>query len=205
MGLFVPSRNIVKIDVPDSFYHVYTRGISKQTIFHDDADYLYLLSLFERYLSKDIDNARTDATYQKLYDSIEVLAYCLMPNHFHLLVYQIDKSGMSRLMHNIMTSYSRYFNTKYKRSGPLFESRYKASRIEADKYLLHISRYIHLNPDCWIEYPYSSLRAYLYDDVPCWMNKNRVSELYESTDKYYKFLEDYNDRSEVDSRIASSI
>ena len=92
-----------------------------------------------------------------------------------------------------MTSYSRYFNHKYGRSGPLFESRYKASQILSDEYLLHISRYIHLNPDKWIDYPNSSLRAYLYDDVPSWLNKIRIAELYGSAVKYLEYLEDYQE------------
>lgn len=187
----MPSRNVIKINVPDSYYHVYTRGISKQHIFLEEADYRYFLTLFERYLSKDNPSSKPLVTYQKLDDSVEVLAHCLMPNHFHLLLYQINEDGMARLMHSIMTSYSRYFNSKYSRSGPLFESRYKASRILSDEYLLHISRYIHLNPDEWVDYPYSSLRAYLYNDVPCWINKNRIAELYGSSVQYLVFLEDY--------------
>lgn len=193
----MPSRNVIKVNVPDSFYHVYTRGANKQSIFLDEADYLFFLGLFERYLSLKDSSNQTTVGYQKLDESIEVLSYCLMPNHFHCLIYQIDEDGMARLMHSIMTSYSRYFNKKYGRSGPLFESRYKASRIASDEYLLHISRYIHLNPDEWIDYPYSSLRAYLYDDVPCWLKKTRIAELYGSAVKYLTFLEDHQKKSEV--------
>jgi putative transposase len=187
-GNCMPSRNVIKINVSDSYYHAYTRGASKQQIFLDDADYNFFLSLFERYLSKE---KHLNVTYQKLNDSVEVLAYCLMPNHFHLLLYQIDKVGMSKLMHGIMTSYSRYFNNKYGRSGPLFESRYKASRISSEAYLLHISRYIHLNPSDWMDYPYSSLRTYFYNDMPDWMNKKHIAQIYGSAVEYHKFLEDY--------------
>ena len=148
----MPSRNVIKINVPESYYHVYARGANKHRIFQDESDYLFFLSLFERYLAKEKSNKQTIEHYQKLFDSVEVLAYCLMPNHFHLLLYQIEEGGMLKLMHGIMTSYSRYFNSKYGRSGPLFESCYKASRISSDEYLLHISRYIHLNPDEWIDY-----------------------------------------------------
>lgn len=189
----MPSRNIVKVNVPGSYYHVYARGISKQHIYLDEVDYRFFLSLFERYLSKEDPSEQKPSKYQKLDDSVEVLAYCLMPNHFHLLLYQINEDGMSRLMHSVMTSYSRYFNHKYGRSGPLFESRYKASQILSDEYLLHISRYIHLNPDEWIDYPNSSLRAYFYDDVPSWLNKTRIAELYGSAVKYLEFLEDYQE------------
>ena len=192
----MPSRNVIKINVPESYYHVYTRGVNKQQIFLDESDYLFFLSLFKRYLSKDSTSDQSEGTYQKFNDSIEVLAYCLMPNHFHLLLFQIEKGGMSKLMHGIMTSYSRYFNVKYKRSGPLFESRYKGSRISSDEYLLHISRYIHLNPGEWIDYPHSSIRAYLYNDIPDWMNKKHIAQLYGSAVKYHEFLEDYQDKAD---------
>jgi putative transposase len=192
----MPSRNVIKINVPESYYHVYARGSNKNRIFQDESDYMFFLSLFERYLAKEKSDKRPIDEYQKLFDLVEVLAYCLMPNHFHLLLYQIEEGGMAKLMHGIMTSYSRYFNNKYGRSGPLFESRYKASRISSDEYLLHISRYIHLNPDEWIDYPHSSIRAYLYNDIPEWMNKNHISDLYGSAVKYREFLEDYQDKDE---------
>lgn len=194
----MPSRNVIKVCVPDSYYHVYSRGASKQTIFIDEADYSYYLSLLERYLSQTASDDQNDGR-QKLYDSVEVLAYCLMPNHFHLLLYQIDEDGMSKLMHGVATSYSRYFNKKYERSGSLFESRYKASRIDAEDYLLHISRYIHRNPDDWVDYPHSSLRAYFYNDAPDWLNTARIIELYGSAVKYSEFLEDY---TKHDDKIA---
>jgi putative transposase len=150
-----------------------------------------------RYLANEKPDPQQIDHYTKLYDSIELLAYCLMPNHFHLLLYQIEESGMTKLMHGIMTSYSRYFNNKYGRTGPLFESRYKASRVSSDEYLLHISRYIHRNPDAWMDYPYSSIRAYLYNDLPEWLNKIHISDLYGSAIKYHEFLEDYKDKDEI--------
>lgn len=187
----MPSRSVVKINETNSYYHTYTRGISKQRIFQDESDYMFFLSLFERYLSNDNLIEDSNLCYQKLSKVVEILAYCLMPNHFHLLLYQIDEDGMSRLMHGVMTSYSRYYNKKYDRSGPLFESRYEAAVISSDSYLLHISRYIHLNPDEWIDYPHSSVRAYLYDDAQSWLKKSRISELYSSAVKYKEFLDDY--------------
>ena len=109
----MPSRNVIKINVPESYYHVYGRGSNKHHIFADESDYKYFLSLLRRYLSKEKLDPQSIDNYQKLYDSIEVLAYCLMPNHFHFLLYQIEKGSMAKLMHGIMTSYSRYFNHKY--------------------------------------------------------------------------------------------
>lgn len=194
----MPSRNVVKINLSEYYYHVYTRGIGKQNIFFDEADYLFFLSLFERYLSTEDLCEQVLDKHQKINNSVELLAYCLMPNHFHLLLHQIGEDGVSKLMHGIMANYSRYFNQKYGRSGPLFDSKYEALPILSDDYLLHISRYIHLNHDKWLDYPYSSIRAYLYDDVPSWLNKLHIAKLSSSAVKYLEFLEDYQeDQSKI--------
>jgi len=195
---YMPSRNVVKVNVPNSYYHAYSRGINKQHIFLDEVDYRYFLSLFERYLAPINQPNQTDIVYKNFVGTVDLLVYCLMKNHFHLLLYQADMDGMSKLMRSVMISYSHYFNKRYKRSGPLFESCYKASLIDSDDYLLHISRYIHCNPDEWSDFPYSSLRAYLYDDVPQWLNKTRISGLYGSSVQYFKFLNDnQKDRDEI--------
>ena len=152
--MFMPSRNVLKIDIADSYYHVYARGASRQEIFLESADYYMFLSLFRRYLSAEDVKDSAGMSYAKLYDDIQLLSYCLMPNHFHLLLYQVNEGAMQRLMRGVMTAYSRYFNKKYDRSRGLFETRYKASRISSDTYLMHITRYIHLNPKEWREYPY---------------------------------------------------
>lgn len=99
---------------------------------------------------------------------------------------------MSSLMSAIMTSYSRYFNAKYMLTGPLFESRYKASRISSDPYLMHISRYIHSNPDDWIVYPHSSIHAY-YMGAPEWLEPKRVINLFGSLPVYADFFNDHVD------------
>lgn len=102
---------------------------------------------------------------------------------------------MSKLMRGVMTSYSMYFNRKYKSSGALFESRYKASRISNDSYLMHISRYILLNPKDWMAYPYSSIHSY-YLGPPQWLDPQPVIELFGSLPKYADFLNDYADYKE---------
>jgi hypothetical protein len=102
-------------------------------------------------------------------------------------------------MRSMMTSYSRYFNFKYKRSGALFESRYKASRIENDAYLQHISRYIHLNPRYWKRYPYSSYPWYVSkpDAQPEWLNVHTIVALFASRQAYAEFVADYEDQKEM--------
>jgi putative transposase len=185
----MPSRNVIKIDVPDSYYHVYARGHGRQKIFRDEQDFAKFMDLFERYLSESGDK------YSSVGEGVSLLCYCLMGNHFHLLLYQTGQGAMSKLMRGIMTSYSMYFNRKYNLSGALFESRYKASRISSDPYLLHISRYIHLNPANWLAYPYSSIHSY-YLNAPDWLHPDRIIELFGSRAKYADFLNDYADYKE---------
>lgn len=194
----MPSRNVSKEQVADSFYHVYARGSNKQKIFLEASDYKYFLSLFERYLSRQQQIGKDGTPYPHFYRKIELLAYCLMSNHFHLLVFQTDVPSLEKIMRSIMTSYSRYFNLKYKRSGPLFESRYKAVRIERDSYLQHISRYIHLNPRFWENYRYSSLRYYRDGREPVWLNTDRIINIFnDDRVAYTKFVADYEEMHDL--------
>ena len=189
----MPSRNIVKLLASESFYHVYARGASKQTIFLDDSDFQYFLGLFARYLSVNVTLGKTGIPYPNFSKRIHLLAYCLMGNHFHLLIWQEDKTAMPNFMRSVMTSYSRYFNLKYKRSGALFESRYKASLIDQGNYLEHISRYIHLNPRYWRRYRYSSL-PYYFMERPEWLMPNKIESIFETRAEYLQFLKDYTEQ-----------
>ena len=193
----MPSRNVVKVDVSESFYHVYARGSNRQQIFLDEDDYSYFMQLFARYLSAKPCTSKTGVKYLHYCGQIELLAFCLMSNHFHLLVYQHEKSAMSKLMKSVMTSYGRYFNLKYKRSGSLYESTYKASRITSDSYLQHISRYIHLNPRYWRRYPYSSLPHYLNSIQPEWLHIGKIMGLFSDPVDYKLFLEDYENQKQI--------
>ncbi|NCQ54241.1 hypothetical protein GW791_02255, partial [Candidatus Saccharibacteria bacterium] len=189
----MPSRNVVKIDIPNTFYHVYARGHNKGLIFRDDEDYRVFLNLLKRYLDIIIINNSSGRPYANLYGQIELNCYCLMPNHFHLLLYQINEHAMTQLMRFIMTGYSRYFNKKYELSGALFETTYKASIISINKYLIHISRYIHINPKDWRTYKYSSLTYYLAKTPPEWLQTKRIIELFSSPNEYELFIADYED------------
>lgn len=187
----MPSRNILKTDSADSYYHVYTRGNGRQLIFKDDSDYATMLNLFKRYLSDKqvFDNHKVP--YSHLKNKVQLLCYCLMPNHIHLLIFQKEEKSMRNLMQAILTSYSRYFNKKYKRRGPLFESRYKASKISNQQYLLHIARYIILNPDNWRDYIYSSLPYNLETTKAEWFSPEPVMNLFNNKKDFMVFLEDY--------------
>lgn len=193
----MPSRNIIRHDAPDSFYHLYARGGSKQPIFLEDADYRYFLRLFERYLSAAPAQSKAGTQYPHYTGQLELVAFCLMRNHFHLLVYQKEVGVVAQFMKSLMVSYCRYFNLKYKRSGSLFESRYKAARVSNDRYLLHISRYIHLNPRSWRRYPYSSIAYYRKGGEPDWLSTGRVLLLHTTRSEYIAFVEDYEEHKET--------
>jgi hypothetical protein len=100
-------------------------------------------------------------------------------------------------MRSLLTSYSMYFNKKYKRSGPLFESRYKASLISDGAYLEHITRYIHLNPRDWADYDYSSLPYYLQRISDNWIHPDRIMEQFASPQEYFEFMQDYVQHKEM--------
>ncbi len=158
----MPAKNVVKEYVEGGVYHVYNRGVEKRDIFIDDNDYKTFLYFLKTYLSNpEILKESTSQKSQKgstlfktlfnpsranFYDEVELLAYCLMPNHYHLLVRQKNKDSMLKFMKCLATNYSMYFNKRHERVGSLFQGVYKAVLVKSDEYLLHISRYIHLNP-----------------------------------------------------------
>ena len=140
-----------------SFYHVYNRGNRKQQIFLGYKDY-------ERFLNKTLE-------YKKKFN-VNIVAFCLMSNHFHFLIQQLSPNTISKFFSDLCNSYSRYFNTKYETVGGLYQGRFKAKRIDKDEYLIHVSRYIHLNPvglfgpsenlvSNLLAYRWSSLQYYL--------------------------------------------
>lgn len=124
-----------------------------------------------------------------------------MTNHFHLLIHQKDSEDLQQFMRSIMTSYSRYFNQKYKKSGPMFESRYKAVRIDQQSYLEHITRYIHLNPRRWENYYNSSLGYYKNGNEPEWLNNKDILDLFSSREEYTAFVEDYEEMRNMLSEL----
>jgi putative transposase len=198
----MPAKNIVKTFIPGNYYHVYNRGVAKLPIFLDQADKRYFLKLLDRHLNPDNKSLdQNNQPYKKFHDDIELLCYCLMKNHFHLLIHLGGGvTAISEFMRCIGTSYTMYFNLKYRRVGPLFQGVYKASCISDDSYLLHITRYIHLNPRRYKTYKYSSLIAYLGCKPAPWLKPQRMLDLFEGDD-YLTFLEDYEDHKAMLSEI----
>jgi len=186
----MPSRNTVKEYDTNAFYHVYNRGAGEQKIFLDSADKRKFMDLFRRHLLDEEDGK----DYKK-YD-VELLAYCLMGNHFHLLLWQGDDvEAISSLMRSVSTAYSMYFNRRYKRQGHVFQSIFRASRISDEAYLIHITRYIHLNPERYQTYYWSSLKNYLAERYDELIHPERILNM--SPQQYTVFLEEYRDRRKL--------
>jgi len=193
----MPSRNILKADVPNSYYHIYFRGNDRAKIFRDAKDFEKMLQLFARYLSlAEVKNA-AGVSYPNYYHKLELSAFCLMPNQAHLLVHQRQQGAMTAFMRSLLTGYSMYFNKRYKRRGPLFESRYRASLISDDSYLEHVARYIHLQPKQWRDYEYSSLPYYLQQITDEWIVPRHTSSTLRSAEEYVLFMADSKQHKEM--------
>lgn len=217
----MPSRNTIRRFTENGIYHVYNRGVEKRDIFIDEQDYAVFLHLLKYYLSPLNPNnihpllqfqefsIRKPQPLKNLEKEVELIAFCLMPNHFHLLVKQITKDGITKLMRKVSTTYAMYFNKRYKRVGYLFQGKYKAALVETDSYLLHLSRYIHLNPidlhgsdPC--SYPYSSYKYYLGKKHAGWVKPKIILDYFDKSrllpflghyPSYREFVEGYPEDS----------
>lgn len=202
---FMPGRNLEKIYVEDSYYHVYGRGHNKTVVFRDKDDYVVFLYLFKRYLSNKPVQDKKGRDYPWLQKEIDLLAFCLMPNHFHFLIYQRTPDAMTKLFKSVITTYGMYFNKKYQLLGPVFQSRFKASMIDRDNYLMHISRYIHLNPKDYKTWAFSSLPFYLGRQKAEWLKTDNILGLFNGRTDYKKFVEDYEDYKKMLDEIKSEL
>lgn len=132
------------------YYHLYNRGNSKQKIFLDKKDYnhflklLYICNSENNFVLRDIIGESFD--YVRDGTLVDIGAYCLMPNHFHILIKEKEEGGTTKFMQKFSTAYVMYVNTKHKRTGSLFEGKFKSRHLNTDKYLKYIFSYIHLNP-----------------------------------------------------------
>jgi len=193
-------------------YHIYNKSIAGFIIFNNGHEYQRILaavryytiskhsSCLARFLELNEESAchinalLTDYLSEKP-KLVDIVAYCLMPTHIHLILKQLAENGISRFMNNVFNSYTRYFNAKHKRKGPLWEGRFKSKFIETDEQLLHLSRYIHLNPvtafltDKPESWEYSSYREYLcFEKVLRICSFNEIIKI--SPVDYKKFIED---------------
>jgi len=148
--------------VAGEIYHIFTRSIADFKILNKAGDFERMKHLIMYYLVKnDIKfsnfiglkivrkegfNNALELFSKGKEGLVQIISYCLMPTHIHLALKQLAKSGIHKYMKDILNSYTRYFNIKHKRKGPLWESRFKSVLVDSDEQLLHLTRYIHLNP-----------------------------------------------------------
>lgn len=199
----------------DHYYHVYNRGVDKRDVFLDKEDHYRFISYLiicndtkcitntTKRLASIIEHANTRA---KL---VDIVSYCLMPNHFHLLIKQRSANGIANFLKKLGGGYTLYFNKKYERSGVLFQGKTKNVLVETDAQLLHLSRYIHLNPkdinnidsETDIEnYPWSSLKYFTQDkSTPILSNTEIVLMQLGSKVEYKKFAFDANQDENQDT------
>jgi putative transposase len=136
----------------NEYYHIYNRGNSKQNIFHDKEDYmrfiglLYVCNQKENFKSDNLNKNQGLLDVETINPLVAIGAYCLMPNHFHILITQQKDGGISKFMQKLTTAYVMYYNKKYKRTGGLFEGKFKSEHSSNDRYLKYLLSYIHLNP-----------------------------------------------------------
>lgn len=206
----MPSKNVLKLYYENGFYHVYNRGVEKREIFLDEQDYAVFLSYLKFYLSPPPPQKIKFDLEPKVYpsrelknfnDQIELMCYCLMPNHFHFLIRQNERTSMTKFIRSLSTRYSMYFNRKYERVGSLFQGRYKAVSVESEQQLLYLSHYIHRNPTptsrsvLEVEnYRYSSLRNYLEKINQVWVKTDLISSYFSKSNPnltYRAFVFDY--------------
>lgn len=170
---------------PNEYYHVFARGVNREKIFIDNADrirFIFLLIYFQSpiriyntswytqsFIKKNCFRLSDDKVEKIIKNrNIEILAFTLMPNHFHLIIRNLEDHILSVYMHRILTAYSKYFNAKYKKRGHVFDGPFGAIHIKNNNQLLHLSAYIHKNPKTLKEwggnydgYPWSSYQDYL--------------------------------------------
>jgi putative transposase len=207
----MPSRNIIKTYVNDSYYHIYNRGVEKRIIFQDDQDYKVFLSYLQFYLTDPLRGETPKSFPSQLLHNhvkeIKLLAYCLMPNHFHLFVKQNDRHAIDHFMRSLATRYGMYFNKRYKRVGSLFQGPYKAAYIDNEMQYLYLSKYIHRNPidilkyqdsSKLVEYPYSSYRNYLGIIHQNWVHPQEVAVYFSKENHHTPYKEFVEDNQIVD-------
>jgi REP element-mobilizing transposase RayT len=140
----MPVRNAIKSYVEQGIYHVYNRGLNKQLIFLDNRDYTRFKAIAGKLLYAQ--TTLRPGRAKNFSEEITILNYCLMPNHFHVLVQQRYSDSMTRFMRSLTNQYVHYFNFRHQRTGSLFSGRYKARLISNDEDLVNVRRYIIENP-----------------------------------------------------------
>ncbi len=204
--LNMPAQNLFRADETGTYCHVYNRGIEDKILFNDEQDYEVFLGYLRDYLSVPADTEATKKVFsingrtfrgtphqpKNYFNQVVIVSYCIMPNHFHLLVYQITKGSLEKFIRSLCTRYSMYFNKKYQRTGPLFQGPYKSVQIKDEASLLYLTRYFHISG-------HSSYREFLGARATSWVKPNVVLSFFDraktdflkGTGSYKDFVEKY--------------
>lgn len=222
----MPARNSIKQYVENSYYHIYNRGVEKRLIFLDQQDYAIFLSYLKEYLLpknekellERLSNPTTfyterDKIFRLLrlnnfYDEITLLAYCLMPNHFHFFVKQKSALSIDKFMQSLCTRYTMYFNRKYKRVGSLFQAVYKAVLVKTEAQFIYLSKYIHKQAlasqgetlQGWEEKQPCSYPEYLGLRQTLWIKPDEILSYFSKTNpslSYRNFVEQPEDNERL--------
>ncbi len=165
--------------LPFNYYHIYNRGINRGLIFFAEENYHFFLDRLRKYF---------------ISDKASIISYCLMPNHYHLLIYPMTEEFGNHVMQPFSVSYTKAINKRNLRTGPLFEGPYQAILVEQDEYLLHLSRYIHLNPvsanlvDRAEDWEFSSYRDYIGTRPSGFINPNIITGYFADSSEYEEFV-----------------
>ncbi len=223
----MPARNSRKKYTENGYYHLYNRGVEKRIIFENGQDYKVFLSYLKEYLMpKNIELLQdklsdSSISYKEkaqiikqlrlnnFSDEISMIAYCLMPNHFHFLVKQRNANSIDTFMNSIGTRYTMYFNKKYKRVGSLYQGVYKAVLIESDEQLLYLTRYIHLQSLASqgedLQSQPSSYEDYLGRNVTEWLNPNEILKFFSKHNPNLSYQAFVNNKSQSHINISKII
>lgn len=217
----MPARNSIKQYAENGYYHLYNRGVEKRLIFLDQQDYLVFLNYLKEYLlPKDEKGLRdqlsnSNTSYKEkdkilkllrlnnFYEEIILLAYCLMPNHFHFFIKQKSPQSIDKFMQSLSTRYIMYFNRKYNRVGSLFQGVYKAVLVTHHEQFIYLSKYIHKQAlrsqgetlQGWQDQP-SSYPEYLGKRETEWVHPEEVLSYFSKTNprlSYQAFVEEIED------------
>jgi putative transposase len=183
----MPRRNIQLFQ--GSYYHIYNRGAVRQPIFREERNYAYLLRLMKQ-VAADCN--------------LSIIAYCLLPNHYHWLVRQDGDTSAGTLPKRVFGSYSQAFNLAYSLSGTLFQGPYRAILVDSDVYIRHLCRYIHINavkhgiaatPEAW---PYSNYHEWIGLRTDTLVDQQFIHDYFETSQQYRAFVHEYLvDRAEL--------
>ena len=226
----MPAKNTIKQYLENGYYHLYNRGVEKRLIFLDEQDYSVFLAYLKEYLLPKNENelykslSNPNISYKEkdkilkllrlnnFSDEITLLAYCLMPNHFHFFVKQKSHDSIDKFMQSLCTRYSIYFNKKYKRVGSLYQGVYKAVPVETEEQFLHLSRYIHkqalvLQGETlrgWRGQP-SSYENYIGLRKTDWLHPEEILEYFSNSStslSYEAFVKQEDNKSEMIKNIS---